>query len=76
MTLYNTKEMAKGRKTNVSGPELSLKRRTYLFYACGTSKCDNLDRCSRNMIKIKISMYPQKLSCPCDARNTYNLYSQ
>ena len=31
-----------------------MKGRTYLFYACGTSKCDNLDRCSRNMIKIKI----------------------
>ena len=56
MTLYNTKEKPKGRKTNVSWPELSLKGRTYLFYACGTSKCDNLDRCSRNMIKIKIKI--------------------
>ena len=46
--------MVKDRKTNVSWPELFLKGRTYLFYACGTSKCDNLDRCSRNMIIIKI----------------------
>jgi hypothetical protein len=27
-------------------------------------------------LKIKKSMYPQKLSCHCDARNTYNLYRQ